>query len=156
MIVRWKPGVIPEPGRFVVSWCFDGDTVRGSGNPGAEIVRVWGIDAPERGQRFYRQSGAALWAMVGRRAARLEPVCRDKYGRLVGRLIVPEFGDVGLEMVRNGWAWWYRQYAVGAVRYREAEREARYSKRGLWGGGPHRWAPWAWRRKYARHGAPAR
>jgi len=154
MIVRWKPGAIPEPGRYVVGWCFDGDTVRGSGIPGAEIVRLWGMDAPEKGQACYMRSGAALWKMVGRQPVRLEPVCRDRYGRLVGRLISPEYGDVGLVMVRLGWAWWYKQYAPGASRYRIAEEAARSAGRGIWGGGGHRWAPWAWRRRYGRHGAP--
>jgi len=156
MIIKWKPGAIPEPGRYVVSWCFDGDTVRGSGIPGAEIVRIWGMDAPERGQRCYRQSGAALWAMVGRRPVQLLPVCRDNYGRMVAKIISPGHGDVGLEMVRNGWAWWYRQYARNAAQYRQAELWARERGLGLWGGGAHRWAPWAWRRKYGRHGAPVR
>jgi len=156
MIVRWKKGAIPENGFGVVSWCFDGDTVRLRGMPGAEVVRLWGMDAPERGQRGSRLAGAALWEMVGRRRVQVVPVCRDRYGRLVARLVTMGGEDVGKAMVFAGWARWYKFYAPAALDYARAERAARKAGRGVWGMPGATFAPWSWRAKYSRHGAPRR
>ena len=59
--------------------------------------------------------------------------------------------DVGLEQIRSGLAWWYREYAreQGADdrhSYEAAEQEARVARRGLWrDAGPV--PPWDWRRQ---------
>ena len=46
---------------------------------------------------------------------------------------VVRVGDrhVNLELVREGWAWWYRQYASQNKELAAAEAEARKEKRGL-------------------------
>ena len=35
----------------------------------------------------------------------------DRYGRLVGEVLLPNGRNLGQELVRAGLAWWYRQYA---------------------------------------------
>ena len=154
MIVRYKPGCMPPRCRVLVSWVYDGDTFRGMGIPGKHIIRIWGMDAPEKGQPSWRASGAALWKMIGRRSVDVRPVTFDRYGRVVARVFTPGVGDVGVAMVRGGWAWWYRAYARDSLEYSSAETEAREAQRGIWKEGAKRWAPWAFRARYARMGAP--
>jgi len=57
---------------------------------------------------------------------------------------------MGLEQIRAGMAWWYREYAneqspEDRDRYERAEREARAKKVGLWRE-PNPVPPWEWRR----------
>jgi endonuclease YncB( thermonuclease family) len=57
--------------------------------------------------------------------------------------------DVGLEQLRAGQAWWFREYAheqtaFDRSQYETAEFEARVSRRGLWKTGKPV-PPWEWR-----------
>ncbi len=139
----------------------DGDTVTLlDGARAQHRVRIAGIDAPERGQPFGRSAQENLARLVhGRRVAAL---ChkRDRFGREVCSVFA-DAQDVGLEQVRGGLAWWYREYAreqraEERASYAAAESEARSAGRGLWRD-PNPQAPWAWRRQNgpARKAAPA-
>jgi len=112
-------------------------------------VRLYGIDAPERGQPFADRSRQHLSKWLHGQEVIVDWHKRDQYGRLVG--VVLAFGhDIGLEQVRAGMAWWYRDYAKeqqpeSRQSYELAEQEARRMKRGLWSG-PEPVPPWEWRR----------
>lgn len=139
----------------------DGDTVTLlHGMQVRHRVRIAGIDAPERGQPFGMSARESLARLVhGRRvAARCHK--RDRFGRDVCNVFVAA-RDVGLEQVRNGLAWWYREYAreqppEDRASYAAAEGEARGARRGLWHDANPQ-APWAWRRQNGpgRKAAPA-
>jgi len=137
-----------------VTWCYDGDTIRVMGVPDGTVIRVWGIDAPERGQRGFGKSGAFLWSWIGKKVCVFEPVCRDRYGRMVAKVVLPPDIDVAQVMVREGWAWWYRRYAGQADHLRRAEMEARAERRGLWAERAGRFAPWVFRYRYGKRGYP--
>jgi endonuclease YncB( thermonuclease family) len=49
-----------------------------------------------------------------------------------------------LELVQEGWAWWYRKYAPNNKELAAAETAARKAKRGLWTD-PNPIPPWEWR-----------
>jgi endonuclease YncB( thermonuclease family) len=129
----------------------DGDTVTLlDGRQVQHRVRIAGIDAPERGQPFGTSARENLARLVHGR--RVEAQChkRDRFGRDVCSVFV-EARDVGLEQVRDGLAWWYREYAreqrlEDRANYEAAEGEARSARRGLWRD-PNPQAPWAWRRQ---------
>lgn len=75
---------------------------------------------------------------------------RDRYGRIVGKIIF-DGRDVDLAMVSAGYAWWYRKYASeqnagDRVLYEAAEEQAKEERRGLWAD-PNPVPPWEWRRK---------
>ena len=77
---------------------------------------------------------------------------RDRYGRLIGK-VDADRRDVGLEQLRSGQAWWFRQYvheqtASDRSRYETVELEARIKQRGLWNTGKPI-PPWEWRAKSA-------
>jgi len=124
----------------------DGDTITVlDSNKEQHRVRIAGIDAPEKGQAFGNKSGKRLGELVARNEVRVEFNKHDRYGRIVGKVLVtppdcPTCGktlDVGLAQVTTGMAWWYRKYAheqspEDQGRYGFAEQEAKTKKVGLW------------------------
>jgi endonuclease YncB( thermonuclease family) len=139
----------------------DGDTVTLlDGRRVQHRVRIAGIDAPERGQPFGGSARDNLARLVHGQEVAAHCHKRDRFGREVCNVFVAE-RDVGLEQVRDGLAWWYREYAreqspAERSRYATAEDEARSARRGLWRD-PAPQAPWAWRRQNgsARKAGPA-
>jgi endonuclease YncB( thermonuclease family) len=111
----------------------DGDTLTLNG----ERIRLFGIDAPEKGQSCRR--GGAVWACGAEATAALvrlaeagpvecQPQDRDRYGRTVA--ICRAAGvDLGGELVRLGLAVAYVTYSD---RYLQEEIEARKHRRGIW------------------------
>jgi len=79
----------------------DGDTLRIEG----ENVRLIGINAPERGERCYRESRELLKKLVssGKVELQRDIVNRDKYGRLL-RYVFVNGKSVGEIMVEKGYA----------------------------------------------------
>lgn len=113
-------------------------------------VRLAGIDAPEARQSFRTRAKQKLLALVGGERVEVDWHKRDKYRRIVGKLIA-DGQDVNLAMVRSGSAWWYRKYAgeqsvVDRTLYRAAEDRARGARAGLWVDSTPM-APWDWRHK---------
>lgn len=111
----------------------DGDTV----DIGGERVRLFGIDAPERGQPCDLDGqiiDCGLW-VTGAVAAVFdgaEARCRtrdiDRYGRQVATCAVAG-QDMGATIVSNGWAMAYRRYSM---LYDLDEKAAALARRGIW------------------------
>jgi len=124
----------------------DGDTITVlDSNKEQHRVRISGIDAPEKSQLFGKASRKRLGELVARKEVRVEFNKYDRYGRIVGKVLVtpldcPTCGkmlDVGLVQVMSGMAWWYRKYAneqspEDQGRYEFAEQEAKARRAGLW------------------------
>jgi endonuclease YncB( thermonuclease family) len=72
-------------------------------------VRLAGIDAPEKGQDFGLRSKQNLSSMTYRMQAVVEGKKIDRYGRLVGKVLVGGM-DVDLKQIEAGMAWFYRAY----------------------------------------------
>ncbi len=113
-------------------------------------IRLAGIDAPEKAQAFGTAAKDHLARLAFGKQADLRCAKRDRYGREVCSLYVGA-RDVGLEQVRSGYAWWYREYAreqslEDRTVYEIAEGDARDARRGLWRDASPQ-APWAWRRQ---------
>lgn len=113
-------------------------------------IRLSGIDAPEHGQPYGEQSKDHLVALALDKTVRVEFHKEDRYGRLVGKVLV-EGRDINLEQVRAGLAWHYKDYQseqslVDRTRYAAEEVMARAANRGLWADRASM-PPWEWRRK---------
>lgn len=115
----------------------DGDTiiVLDGGNQ-THKIRLQGIDAPEGGQVFGDRSRQSLSDLVLGKDVTIEWFKRDRYGRIVGKVLV-DGRDVCLDQVSVGMAWHYKYYqseqtAEDRKLYADAETEARESRRGLW------------------------
>lgn len=123
----------------------DGDTIR----IGADRIRLFGIDAPERDQSCTTADGTAyacgdqatkaLADFIGGRELDCEVVDVDRYGRAVAVCLVGGV-DINGWLVSQGWALAYRRYSMDYV---SAEDRARAAKVGLWGGSFV--VPWEWR-----------
>ena len=127
----------------------DGDTITLLVPDGASYrqvkVRLGEIDTPERKQPYGTRAQQALSDLAFGKQARVVVQDTDRYGRTVGRVYVGGV-DVNAEMVKQGAAWVYRQYAKDPSLYR-LEAEAKAAKRGLWGlPEAERCPPWDWRK----------
>lgn len=110
----------------------DGDTIDVLTTAKEQVrIRLHGIDAPEAGQAFGIRAKQELSDLVFAKHVAVEVVEKDRYGRTVGRVTVGST-KVNVEMVRRGFAWWYRSYAKGDTDLAQAEDDARASRRGLW------------------------
>ena len=136
----------------------DGDTVtvlddREDGKTQVKI-RLDGIDAPEKSQPFGEYCRKSLAAKVAGKEISVRVRKLDRYGRSIGNIESKEGGSVNLLQVREGCAWFYRQYAREHERserdmYEEAESRARAARLGLWKDKEPE-APWEYRRKNRR------
>jgi len=118
-----------------------------------ERVRLAGIDAPESKQAFGAAAKRGLAALVFGAEVRVEYAKRDRYGRIVGR-VLRDGRDAGLAQIEAGLAWHYARYAAeqapaARAAYAQAERAARAERRGLWTDAAPR-APWEWRAQRRR------
>ncbi len=125
----------------------DGDSITVLDNNIEHKIRLQGIDAPERKQAFGNASRKHLASPVAGKEVTVKWVKRDRYGRIVGFVIV-DGQDVNLAQVKTGMAWFYRYYQkeLGAENrklYAQAEDEARAIKKGLWQD-KNPMPPWEW------------
>ena len=107
-------------------------------------IRLAAIDAPEGGQAFGNRAKQALSTLCFGKIARIEVTDTDRYGRTVGTVHCDGL-NANAELVRQGMAWVYVQYAAKDSPLFALEREAREARRGLWSEAAPI-APWEWRR----------
>ena len=94
----------------------DGDTMNvqkvENGKFTGEVIkiRMFGIDAPEKSQDYGSESKQALEKMVNGKTLEIEEKNRDRYGRTVA-VVYADGKNINEEMVKNGNAWWYQEYA---------------------------------------------
>lgn len=128
----------------------DGDTITVLDDSHTQFkIRLAGIDAPEKKQPFGQVSKKMLSDLVFQKMVQVEWKKQDRYGRLVGKVIV-EQRDVNLEQVKYGLAWFYRKYQhelspADRIAYDEAEVMAQQNKQGLWVY-PNPMPPWEFRK----------
>ena len=119
---------------------------------GREVqVRLHGVDAPEGGQAFGSVCKRALSNLVFGKTVTVQVVDIDRYKRSVSRVTADGL-DVGLELIRGGFAWHYRQYSNDA-RYAAAQDDARRARRGLWQDARPT-APWEYRQARSSRPSP--
>jgi micrococcal nuclease len=125
----------------------DGDTITVLHDNHPATVRLVGIDAPEKGQAYGQRAKqfAALLAFDQTVTVRVSG--HDRYARLLGEVILPGGRSLNQELVRAGFAWWFRKYSRDLT-LAHLEQEAREARRGLWAD-PSPEAPWAYRSHHA-------
>ena len=129
----------------------DGDTVTVLQDSTQVKVRLNEIDAPELKQAFGTRARQALGERLQGKQVRVEWEKRDKYGRTLGTVYLAD-ESINLWLVRNGWAWQYKQYSKSET-LKRAEDAARKERVGLWID-PSPVPPWEWRKQKSPTPAP--
>ena len=109
-------------------------------------IRLAEIDAPERGQPFWKKSREALADYVAGKQVQVVEVDIDRYKRIVGQVYIGETWVNGA-LVRGGYAYVYPKYATSERLY-EFERAAKENQAGIWKLPENeRVKPWVWRKQ---------
>ncbi len=109
----------------------DGDTITVLHNGKGERIRLHGIDCPEKRQAFGNRAKQFTSNLVFAKTVTVQAVDRDRYGRTVGVVLLPDGRSLNHELVRAGLAWMYRRY-TNDQSLSDLEEEARVARRGLW------------------------
>jgi len=111
----------------LVTHISDGDTIRLN----AIKIRLWGVDAPEKGQKGFTEASDFLSDEILYRIVSCTVHAHDKYGRLVAQCSRDEDDtDVGGMIIGAGKARDHAQYSKGY--YLPKEMQARKEHLGLW------------------------
>jgi micrococcal nuclease len=129
----------------VITYFYDGDTVKIIDGNLQYKLRLTDIDAPEKAQSYGLKSRRALIAFCKNADVAVFLSGIDKYHRNLGRLQCNQ-QDASLFMVQNGHAWFNSRYSADGTLL-AAEQEARRSKLGLWAN-KQQTPPWLWRKNH--------
>ncbi len=122
----------------------DGDTVVLLINKREVTVRLQGVDCPEKRQAFGERAKQFTSDFCFGKTISLDSTGVDRYGRVLGAIILEDGRNLNVELVRAGMAWWYKRYSKDETLER-LENEARAQRIGLWSD-PNPIAPWDFRR----------
>jgi micrococcal nuclease len=124
----------------------DGDTLDVLVNNKAQRVRLWGVDSPEKKQDFGMKAKQFSSSLAYGKTVTVTVKTRDRYGRTVGIVTLPDGRVLNHELVRYGTAWWADKYAPKEMELKRLEDEARRLKINIWSR-PDAVAPWVFREK---------
>jgi endonuclease YncB( thermonuclease family) len=133
----------------------DGDTIKAAADHMEIVVRLVGIDAPEKsrkkrepGQPYSRKATKHLASLVLKKTITIKEYGTDRYKRILGVVFV-NGTNANLEMVKAGLAEVYRgKHAIyfNPNIYQKAEAQAIKEKRGMWVQGDKYISPKEWRK----------
>lgn len=122
----------------------DGDTIEVLVNKEPIRVRLADIDCPEKKQPFGNAAKKYVLELAAHEIVTVEASKKDRYGRTIGEVILPNGDSLNQLLLRGGYAWHYKKYSKDAS-LAELENQARGDKVGLWQD-KNPIAPWDWRR----------
>lgn len=110
----------------------DGDTVTVKTESGAKTrIRLYGVDSPELKQESGADAKQFTEKLLLKKKVRVDVKDRDSYGRLVADIYIGNL-NFNKEIVKNGYAWYFRKYLKNSIEMEKLENEAKKSKIGLW------------------------
>ena len=95
---------------------------------------MYGIDCPEKNQANGKKAKQFTADKVFGKIVDVDVKDTDRYGRLVG-IVHCELFSLNEELLKNGYAWHYKQYSKDSFYrkvFEDEEAEARRKKVGLW------------------------
>jgi micrococcal nuclease len=122
-----------------------GDTIEVLRNKHSERIRLNGVDCPENGQAYGKRAKQAASALVFGKDVSLQTFGKDKYGRTIADVFLPDGTNINHQLVKDGWCCWYRKYAPLNTELEKLEQNARDVKKGLWID-PTPVPPWVYRK----------
>ena len=132
-----------SPGTYRVVKFHDGDTVSVDMDGKTEEIRFIGVDTPETQdprkavQCFGQAASAYTKQLIGDQAVRLEadPLSsnRDRYGRLLRYVYLPDGRLVQAEIIKAGYGFAYTSFPFAkSDEFSAYQQEARLQEQGLW------------------------
>ena len=121
----------------------DGDTIDVLQDKKPVRVRLLNIDAPEKKQAYGSWSTNQLKDLVAGQPVTVTYTQKDRYGRVLGRVVTTNGTEANRYMVQSGAAWVYERYNTDNS-LPALQRVAQEQKRGLWAES-HPVPPWEWR-----------
>jgi len=130
--------------RLTVYKIIDGDSFEGRANGQNFRIRLFGIDAPEKGQDFYQKSKDRLGQLCKEGPIIIKLRNKDYFGRWVADGFTSKGEFINQTMVKEGLAWHFTKYSKDAT-LKKLERDARDAQIGIWSlRNPT--APWEYRK----------
>lgn len=123
----------------------DGDTIEMLVNGKPIRIRLFGIDAPEKGQPFGEKARQCAANLCFGKVVKAVQKSKDQYRRVVAEVFLPDNSSLNYLLLRAGFAWHYKNFSKSEV-WATAEATAKKKKIGLWQDA-HPVAPWDWRKK---------
>jgi micrococcal nuclease len=135
-----------QPGQYAIDHYVDGDTIAVDMNGHVETVRFIGIDTPETHKpntpvQCYGPAAAAhtknvIEAAGGKVRLVSDSLStnRDRYGRLLRYVYLPDGTDLNKLNIAQGYAFYYPYFPYSkSAEFAAAQKQAQAEKRGLWG-----------------------
>ena len=124
----------------------DGDTLTVLRGRVQVKVRLDGIDCPEKAQPYGNRAQRKTAELTFDRTVTVLTTKKDRYGRTLAVIILPNGHSLNDELLRAGLAWWFRQYAPRDRSLACLEETARDARLGLWADSDPV-PPWLWRKE---------
>jgi len=94
-----------------VSYVVDGDSLYIHGHK--PQIRLWGVDAPEKGRTGFRSATDYLFLIAQDQKITCEIMTRDHYGRTVARCFLPDGREINRLMIESRKTREYRHFTKG-------------------------------------------
>jgi endonuclease YncB( thermonuclease family) len=107
---------------------FDGDTLIVSLEGRAEIIKLFGVDSPEKEQPFGLEARGFSSEMVSGRVIQIIPMEKSRYEMVK---VYYENKCLNEELLKAGYAWYNINGSIDE-RWVQMEQQARYERKGLW------------------------
>jgi len=133
-----------QPGLYEVADFIDGDTIAVDMNGTKETIRMIGVDTPETHrpntpvQCYGPEAAAFTEKLIGRSRVRLQAdpldTNRDRYGRLLRYIYLPDGRMVETELISRGYGFAYLSFPFEkSGQFAALQASAKAAKKGLWG-----------------------
>ena len=139
-----KTAVETQPGLYQVDHFVDGDTIAVHMDGKKETIRMIGVDTPETHKpntpvQCYGPAAAAYTKnIIGSNKVRLQAdsksTNRDRYGRLLRYVYLPDGRMVEAELIKNGYGFAYLDFPFDqSADFKRYQDQAQAATKGLWG-----------------------
>jgi endonuclease YncB( thermonuclease family) len=101
LLLVWPSGLLAKEFTGRVVGVTDGDTISVLHAGRAEKIRLYGIDAPERGQPFTHSAKEFVSKLCFGKEVTVKPLGRDRYRRTLGDVLLPDGRNLNHEIVKQ-------------------------------------------------------
>ena len=116
-----------------VKFVFGGDSFILKCSNGNQDIRLYGIDAPEKKQPYYKASKKILKILCYKKNIKIKYIDIDKYDRIVGIAYINDI-CINEEMIKKGFAWIFVRFCKEPYysKWMKFQKEAKKNRLGLW------------------------